>query len=107
MTQTIYRGVRPLHVHWAVFANNEPLNARKDIRAISDYGFAWGDINSGAHQLSLALLAHHTRNELTAIALCNDFTVSVVQHLPTRGFEFSNESMDRWLAIIRNQKTFG
>lgn len=41
-----------------VTVDDQPLDPRLDLRALSENGFEWGYVGSGPYQLALAILAH-------------------------------------------------
>ena len=74
-----------------------PLNPRLDLREHSPTGFGWGYEGSGAAQLALAILAHHTQDEQYALAHYQDFKHDVISHLPwTAPWAIDEEQLNGW-----------
>ena len=75
----------------------EPLPLRLDLARHSPDGFEWGCAGSGAAQLALAILAHHTRNGDRALGLHQRFKAEIVANLPRQGWALADTDIMAWL----------
>lgn len=72
------------------------LPARLDLVNHSPTGFEWGYGGSGPAQLALAILAHHTRDDRTAIELHQQFKWDVIARLDKAGWNLTADEIDAW-----------
>lgn len=61
-----------------------PLDPRLDLENSSLTGFAWGNVDAGAQQLALALLAEALQDDHRAATLAHEFAHRVISILPAR-----------------------
>lgn len=75
------------------------LRPRLNLRHYCPDPFDWGYAGPAAAQLSLALLADHFdhQDDEQAIDLHESFLREIVRHLPTEGWELSQEEIDQFL----------
>jgi hypothetical protein len=53
--------------------DGKDLDPRLDLRSYSSAGFGWGYGGAGSAQLALAILADYCKDDLIALALCEQF----------------------------------
>ena len=61
-----------------VTVDDQPLDQRVDLKAISDDGFEWSFEGAASAQLALAILADHTGDDATALRLHEAFMREIV-----------------------------
>ena len=74
------------------------LPPRFDLAKHSPTGFDWGCGDSGAAQLALAILAHHTGDDPLALELYQQFKWRVISRLPDECWAFTSDHIAAWVA---------
>jgi len=82
-----------------VTADGRPLEPRLDLLNHSSARFDWGNDESGAAQLALAILADHAGDEI-ALRLYQEFKTAVVARLPAKRWTLSHDDIDHALSVI-------
>jgi len=95
----IYHGTNdPQTGSCKVMAGDFPLPPRTDLVNHSPSGFAWGYPGSGPSQLSLAILAHHFKDDATALQHYQEFKDDVIARYPMdEDFYLESKSIDFWM----------
>ena len=75
-----YRGDRTID-GIEVLVDGRPLEARTDLKRITDLGFEWTYEGASPAQLALALLADHLGDDQRALALHEAFMAEVIAYL--------------------------
>lgn len=96
---TLYLGTRVLGAGVVVTADGEMIPWRLDLANHSPTGLEWGYGGSGPAQLALALLAHHTGDDLKALRLYHRFKWMVVAHLDRGRWAMTSDELDEWLKL--------
>lgn len=80
------------------------LPLRLDLANHSPTGFSWGYLGSGPTQLSLAILAHHLKNDKQALDLYQQFKFDVIAGLPENTpWQITADQIDAW--VLQNSPT--
>ena len=75
-----YRGDRTID-GIEVLVDGRPLEARTDLKRITDLGFEWTYEGASPAQLALAMLADHLGDDQRALALHEAFMAEVIAYL--------------------------
>ena len=75
-----YRGDRTID-GIEVLVDGRPLEARTDLKRITDLGFEWTYEGASPAQLALAMLADHLGDDSRALALHEAFMAEVIAYL--------------------------
>jgi hypothetical protein len=94
----VYEGERGL-AGALVTVDGAPLAQRMDLHRFNRTGFDWTYVGAAPRQLALALLADHLGDDQRALALCEAFTVAVVQHLDN-AWRLTSAEIDAALAEV-------
>ena len=77
-----------------VRVDDEPLNARLDLRDFRASGFEWGYEGSGPSQLALAILADHAHAQ-TALGNYRVFVQIVIAEIEGDSWRLTSEDIDQ------------
>lgn len=101
---TTYYGARDENGVCHVFADDDPLPPRLDLRNHSPTGFEWGYGGSGPAQLALAILADHLDSTDLALRLYQAFKREVIAGLDrTKPWTMTDDYIDVALGKIQLQ----
>ena len=82
-----------------VLVDGEPLDARCDLKQMSDAGFEWTYEGKAPAQLALAILADHLGDDQRALSQYEPFMRDVVANLEN-DWEMTSEDIDAALGKI-------
>ena len=86
-----------------ITVDNNPVDARLDLRNHSPTGFEWGYEGSGAAQLALAILADCVGDEL-AVQYYQGFKRRIVASLADKGWTLSEEEIRETISSLQQER---
>jgi len=93
--EATYRGIRTPN-GCLVTCDNIELQARTDIRPISNIGFEWGLESSGSGQLALAILADFAGDDM-AMNLYQEFQRDIIAPIGSSRWEMKAPMLIEWV----------
>ena len=98
----VYKGDRTID-GIMVTVDDEPLDERVDIKALSDDGFEWSFEGPASAQLALAILADHLGDDQEALRLHDRFMREIVANFANE-WTLTSADLDEAVAALRERR---